>query len=77
MRNIPGLLARDPFILHRVGTILLQATSGGPRRERRLIFVDDCFQFSKVPKQKTLHVVRKAAEKLSGCKFDMLTQVLF
>ncbi|KAM0936925.1 putative amidase [Dioscorea sansibarensis] len=61
-----GLLAGDPSILHRVGTILLQTTFGGPRRERRLIFADDCFQFSKVPKQKTLHVVCKAAEKLSG-----------
>ncbi|KAJ0960964.1 hypothetical protein J5N97_001068 [Dioscorea zingiberensis] len=61
-----GLFARDPSILHHAGNILLQASSVGPKRERRLIFADDCFQFSKVPKQKTLHVVRKAAEKLSG-----------
>lgn len=39
-----------------------------PRRGRHLVFADDLFQLSKVPKQKTVHVISKAVEKLSGCK---------
>lgn len=37
---------------------------------RRLVFADDLFQLSKVPLQKTVHVVKKAIENLSGCKFQ-------
>ncbi|TYJ44021.1 hypothetical protein E1A91_A03G192600v1 [Gossypium mustelinum] len=37
-----------------------------PRRGRHLVFADDLFQLSKVPKQKTVHVISKAVEKLSG-----------
>lgn len=61
-----GWFARDPSILHRVGHILLQATPLVLRRARRFIIADDCFQLSKVPKQKTLYVVSKTIEKLSG-----------
>ncbi|GMY39049.1 outer envelope protein 64, mitochondrial, partial [Fagus crenata] len=61
-----GWFARDPSILHRVGHVLLQLNSVEPRRTRRLIFADDLFQFSKVPTQKTLYVVSKAIENLSG-----------
>ncbi|KAB1206893.1 Outer envelope protein 64, mitochondrial [Morella rubra] len=61
-----GWFARDPSILHRVGHVLLQLKPVEPRRARRLIFADDLFQFSKVPTQKTLSVVSKAIENLSG-----------
>ncbi|KAM3694528.1 hypothetical protein ACJW30_07G064200 [Castanea mollissima] len=61
-----GCFARDPSILHRVGHVLLKLNSVEPRRARRLIFADDLFQFSKVPIQKTLNVVNKAIENLSG-----------
>ncbi|XP_050260707.1 outer envelope protein 64, mitochondrial [Quercus robur] len=61
-----GCFARDPSILHRVGHVLLKLNSVEPRRARRLIFADDLFQFSKVPTQKTLNVVNKAIENLSG-----------
>uniref|UniRef100_A0A2N9HR32 Amidase domain-containing protein n=1 Tax=Fagus sylvatica TaxID=28930 RepID=A0A2N9HR32_FAGSY len=61
-----GWFARDPSILHRVGHVLLQLNSVEPRRTRRLIFADDLFQLSKVPTQKTLYVVSKAIENLSG-----------
>ncbi|KAL4196202.1 hypothetical protein AMTRI_Chr04g182160 [Amborella trichopoda] len=61
-----GWFARDPSILHHVGHVLLQAPSSDLRRSRRFIFADDCFQLSKVPKQKTVYVVRQATEKLSG-----------
>lgn len=61
-----GWFARDPSILHRVGHVLLQLNSVEPRRARRILFADDLFQFSKVPTQKTLYVVSKAIENLSG-----------
>ncbi|XP_062176378.1 outer envelope protein 64, mitochondrial [Alnus glutinosa] len=61
-----GWFARDPSTLHRVGHVLLQLNSVEPRRARRLLFADDLFQFSKVPTQKTLYVVSKAIENLSG-----------
>ncbi|KAH9658185.1 Outer envelope protein 64 [Citrus sinensis] len=61
-----GLLARNASILHRVGHVLLQLNAVEPRRARRLIFADDIFQLSKVPKLKTIHVISKAIESLSG-----------
>lgn len=61
-----GWFARDPNVLHHVGVTLLQASCVEVRRSRRLIFADDCFQFCKVPKQKSMHVVIKAAEGHSG-----------
>lgn len=68
-----GWFARDPSILHRVGHILLQINPVEPRRVRNLMIADDLFQLSKVPKQKTVHVVNKVAENLSGsskaCQF--------
>ncbi|KAA3482544.1 outer envelope protein 64, mitochondrial-like [Gossypium australe] len=61
-----GWFARDPSILHCVGNVLLQLKAVEPRRGRHLVFADDLFQLSKVPKQKTVHVISKAVEKLSG-----------
>lgn len=61
-----GWFARDPSVLHRVGHVLLKLNSVEPRRMRRLVFADDLFQLSKVPLQKTVHVVKKAIENLSG-----------
>lgn len=61
-----GLLARNASILHRVGHVLLQLNVVEPRRARCLIFADDIFQLSKVPKLKTMHVISKAIESLSG-----------
>ncbi|KAK8364029.1 hypothetical protein V6Z12_A03G201800 [Gossypium hirsutum] len=61
-----GWFACDPSILHRVGNVLLQLKAVEPRRGRHLVFADDLFQLSKVPKQKTVHVISKAVEKLSG-----------
>lgn len=61
-----GWLARDPSILLRVGHTLLKLNTVEPRRARRLIFADDLFQLSKVPKQKAEVVINKAIENLSG-----------
>ncbi|KAF8012534.1 hypothetical protein BT93_I0637 [Corymbia citriodora subsp. variegata] len=61
-----GWFARDPSILHRVGHILLQLNTVEPRRPRRLVFADDLFELSQVPKHKSLYVVSKAAEKMYG-----------
>lgn len=61
-----GWFARDPSILHRVGHVLLQLNPVEPRRARRIIVADDLFQLSKVPQQKTIYVVSRATENLSG-----------
>ncbi|XAR53051.1 Amidase [Bertholletia excelsa] len=61
-----GWFARDPSVLHHVGHILLQLNRVEPRKIRRFIVADDLFQLSKVPKQKTVQVVSRVAEKLSG-----------
>ncbi|XP_011002073.1 PREDICTED: outer envelope protein 64, mitochondrial [Populus euphratica] len=61
-----GWLARDPSILLRVGHAVLKLNTVEPRRARRLIFADDLFQLSKVPKQKAEGVISKAIENLSG-----------
>ncbi|XP_078429665.1 translocon at the outer membrane of chloroplasts 64-V [Wolffia australiana] len=62
----PGLLARDVSVLHRVGHVLLQAPMSAPKRKRRFIIADDCFQLSRVLKEKTIYVLKKAVESLSG-----------
>ncbi|XP_031493263.1 outer envelope protein 64, mitochondrial [Nymphaea colorata] len=61
-----GWLAKDPSVLREVGHVLLQLAPGNLRRSRRFIFADDCFQLSTVPKQKSVCVIEKATEKLSG-----------
>ncbi|PIN21454.1 Amidase [Handroanthus impetiginosus] len=61
-----GVLASDPSVLHRVGHALLQLNQLEPKRTRRMIIADDLFQLSKVPPKKTVFVVSKAIEKLSG-----------
>ncbi|KAH6789963.1 translocon at the outer membrane of chloroplasts 64-V [Perilla frutescens var. frutescens] len=61
-----GWFASDPSVLHRVGHALLHLSPLEPKRTRRIIIADDLFQLSKVPLQKTVSVVTKAIEKLSG-----------
>ncbi|KAI3445736.1 hypothetical protein Pfo_002401 [Paulownia fortunei] len=61
-----GWLASDPSVLHRVGCALLHFNALESKRMRRIIIADDLFQLSKVPLQKTVYVVSKATEKLSG-----------
>ncbi|PON55921.1 Amidase [Parasponia andersonii] len=61
-----GLFSRDPSVLHRVGHVLLRLNSVEPKRARRLIFADDLFQLSKIPTQRTVQVVSRVIEKLSG-----------
>lgn len=61
-----GIFARDPSVLHRVGHVLLRLNPVEPRRTRRIVVADDLFQLSKVPQQKTVYIVSKVTEKLSG-----------
>ncbi|KAL6964277.1 Outer envelope protein 64, mitochondrial [Sarracenia purpurea var. burkii] len=61
-----GWFARDPSILHSVGHTLLQLNQVESRRTRHFIIADDLFQLCKVPKQKTVQVVSRAFENLSG-----------
>ena len=63
-----GFVARDVSILHQVGHVLLEACISGSKRKRRFIIADDCFELSRVPKEKSVHVLKKAIEGLSGCK---------
>ncbi|CAH9084688.1 unnamed protein product [Cuscuta epithymum] len=70
-----GWFARDPSVLCKVGRILLQSSSTLPKRTKRFIIADDLFQLSKVPKLKTVHVVRRVTEKLSG--FQASTDINF
>lgn len=61
-----GWFASDPSVLHRLGHALLRFNPLEPKRTRRIIIADDLFQFSKIPLQKTVSVLSKAMEKLSG-----------
>ncbi|KAI4342282.1 hypothetical protein MLD38_026924 [Melastoma candidum] len=61
-----GWFAHDPSILHRVGHSLLKLNAVEPKRLRQILFADDLFELSNVPKHKSVHVITKAAEKLSG-----------
>ncbi|XP_027918977.1 outer envelope protein 64, mitochondrial-like isoform X2 [Vigna unguiculata] len=61
-----GWFACDPSILHRVGQVLLQLSSVETKRSRRIIFADDLFQLSTIPTQRTIHVIGKAIENMSG-----------
>ncbi|KAL1328117.1 hypothetical protein HN51_038048 [Arachis hypogaea] len=61
-----GWFARDPSVLHRVGHVLLKLNSAETKRSRSIIFADDLFQLSKIPTQKTVYVVGKAIENMSG-----------
>lgn len=66
--DLVGFFAHDPSVLHRVGHALLQLNSVEPKRTRRIIFADDLFQISKLPTQRTVHILSKVIEGLSGCK---------
>nr|KYP60562.1 Glutamyl-tRNA(Gln) amidotransferase subunit A [Cajanus cajan] len=61
-----GWFAWDPSVLHRVGLVLLPSNSVELKRTRRIIFADDLFQLSNVPSQKTVYIIGKAIESLSG-----------
>ncbi|XP_047153947.1 outer envelope protein 64, mitochondrial-like isoform X1 [Vigna umbellata] len=61
-----GLFACDPSVLHRVGHVLLQLSSVETKRSRRIIFADDLSQLSTIPTQRTIHVIGKAIENMSG-----------
>ncbi|XP_057803998.1 outer envelope protein 64, mitochondrial [Salvia miltiorrhiza] len=61
-----GWFASDPSLLHCVGHALLRLSPLEPKRTRHIIIADDLFQLSKIPLQKTVSVVSKAMEKLSG-----------
>ncbi|MED6108739.1 hypothetical protein PIB30_026825 [Stylosanthes scabra] len=61
-----GWFARDPSVLSLVGHVLLQSNSVETKRIRQILFADDLFQLSKVPKQKTISVISKAIKTLTG-----------
>ncbi|KAK7331715.1 hypothetical protein VNO80_28452 [Phaseolus coccineus] len=61
-----GWFARDSSVLHHVGLVLLPMNLVELKRTRRIIFADDLFQLSKVPSQKTVYIINRAIENLSG-----------
>ncbi|KAF3337636.1 outer envelope protein 64 [Carex littledalei] len=61
-----GWIARNPTVLHQVGSLLLPVTAKALKRTRQFVFADDCFQLSAVPIQKTINVICNSIENLSG-----------
>ncbi|KAL1289598.1 outer envelope protein 64, mitochondrial isoform X1 [Arachis ipaensis] len=61
-----GWFARDPSVLSLVGRVLLQSNSVETKRIRQISFADDLFQLSKVHNLKTVSVIGKAIETLTG-----------
>lgn len=74
---IVGWFARDASVLRHVGLVLLPTNLVELKRTRRIIFADDLFQLSKVPSQKTVYIIDKAIENLSGCKFLYLWRLIY
>ncbi|XP_076954213.1 outer envelope protein 64, mitochondrial-like [Bidens hawaiensis] len=70
-----GIFARDPSLLHQVGHVILQLNSVEPRRTRNIIVADDLFQLSKVTQQKTVYIISKVTEKLSGYQAPKHTNI--
>ncbi|XP_021909346.1 outer envelope protein 64, chloroplastic [Carica papaya] len=61
-----GWCAKDPNILRRVGHILLQLPFAPQRNPRQIFIADDCFQLSRIPRDRVVEVVIKSTEKLFG-----------
>ena len=74
--DLVGFFSRDPSVLHRVGHVLLKLNSVEPRRKRCLVFADDLFQVSKIPIHRTVHIISKVIESLSGCKLQHFLNIL-
>lgn len=74
--DLVGFFSRDPSVLHRVGHVLLKLNSADPRRKRCLVFADDLFQVSKIPIHRTVHIISKVIESLSGCKLQYFLNIL-
>ncbi|RDX82585.1 Amidase 1, partial [Mucuna pruriens] len=61
-----GWFARDPMILSRVGSVILQLPDVEPIRPTSIIIAEDCFQLSSIPYDVVTRTVTKAVEKLYG-----------
>ncbi|XLU21001.1 hypothetical protein S245_057067, partial [Arachis hypogaea] len=61
-----GWFARDPSVLSLVGCVLLQSNSVDTKRIGQISFADDLFQLSKVHNLKTVSVIGKAIQTLTG-----------
>lgn len=64
--SLVGWCAKDPNILRRVGHILLQLPFAPQRNPRQIFIADDCFQLSRIPRDRVVEVVIKSTEKLFG-----------
>lgn len=67
-----GWFAKDASILRRVGHVVLQLPLCEPRKPRKVIIADDCFQLSKIPATRLTQVVVKSAEKIFGSMYLFL-----
>jgi len=72
-----GWFARDASVLRQVGLVLLPMNLVELKRTRRIIFADDLFQLSNVPSQKTVYIIDRAIENLSGCKFLYIRRPIY
>ncbi|XP_024027623.1 amidase 1 isoform X1 [Morus notabilis] len=61
-----GWFARDPVLLKRVGSVLLQLPNVESVRPAQLIIAEDCFQLSTTPGNRVAEAFVKSVERLFG-----------
>ncbi|GAB2296243.1 hypothetical protein Dimus_030370 [Dionaea muscipula] len=59
-------MARTRSLYLASGWTCLKLNSVEPRRTRHILFADDLFELSKIPKQRTTYILNKVVENLSG-----------
>ena len=61
-----GWFARDPVLLKRIGSVILQQPNLESARPAQLIIAEDCFRFSTIPGNQVVDGLAKSVEKLFG-----------
>ncbi|GMN22584.1 hypothetical protein TIFTF001_047456 [Ficus carica] len=61
-----GWFARDPVLLKRVGSVILQLPNLESARPTQLIIAEDCFRLSTIPGNQVVDGLAKSVEKLFG-----------
>ncbi|KAL9262295.1 Outer envelope protein 64, mitochondrial-like protein [Drosera capensis] len=76
--SVRGWFAQDPSIRNRVGHVLLGLNTLEPKRARHILFAEDLFELSKLPKQRTFDVLSGVVLSLMGipCVCDRFVREL-
>ena len=61
-----GWFARDPVILSRVGSTLLQHPDNGLVRPSKIIIAEDCFKLLSIPSARIKNVLVEAVKQIYG-----------